>query len=138
MLKQILFKVVPRSLYLKYIRRRSGEYKQMDTGELFSKIYSQRLWGGDPSGEAFCSGLGTINPNAAKYITFLKNFLRENHIRRIVEVGCGDFKIMRQVLADIPVDSYTGLDVAANLIAYNQKKFTTDQIRFECRNAATE
>ena len=58
--------------------------------------------------------------NASPYIEFLKNFIKENNIRTVVEVGCGDWKVSRY----IPWEDaqYHGYDVVKSVINRNKKK----------------
>ncbi len=112
-----------------------AKYKNLSVEEIFSKIYDENLWGGE-KGE-FISGLGTINKNTALYIEACVHFIRKNNIRSVLDIGCGDFTVMSKVVQATGV-SYTGADVAKNLIEHNRKIFGTDTIRFIHLDAITD
>ncbi|MBE8950697.1 MAG: class I SAM-dependent methyltransferase [Quinella sp. 3Q1] len=68
--------------------------------------------------------------------------LTNNNIRNIVDVGCGDFWIMRQVLDALSEENYnffyTGVDVVEELVNYNTERFSKPNIRFICMDAASD
>lgn len=76
------------------------------------------------------SGAGSTLPNAYKYIAFLEEFIKDNHIRTIVDAGCGDWTFSKEIVwGDV---QYLGVDVVKGVIAANIEKYETDKIRFEC------
>ena len=68
--------------------------------------------------------------------------LTNNNIRNIVDLGCGDFWIMRHVLGTLSKTGYnffyTGIDVVEDLINYNAARFRHPNIKFLCMDAAEE
>lgn len=116
--------------------QRFRQYNKMSTEEIFSQIYANNIWGGEAG--TFYSGEGTADPNASKYISLLVSLLKSKSIHSIVEIGCGDFKIMQKVLEQMPQVQYTGVDVVNGLIEYNQQHFANEHIRFQQLNAITE
>ncbi|MBL0884151.1 MAG: class I SAM-dependent methyltransferase [Chitinophagaceae bacterium] len=112
---------------------RFKKYSKMSTEQIFSNIYEKNIWGGS-KGE-FYSGDGTADPNTLYYIDYLNSFIKEKNIKSILEVGCGDFRIMYQVLKQNPVTKYLGIDVVEALIQHNDNKFSTHHINFLKKNA---
>lgn len=112
---------------------RFKKYLKMSTEEIFSDIYKENIWGGK-KGE-FYSGDGTSDPNTDQYIRYVDEFIKERRIKSILEIGCGDFRIMKQVLEKNQMTEYLGIDVVEELIVYNQKKFTSRNINFLKKNA---
>lgn len=111
-----------------------------DNKEIFSNIYDKGIW---PKPfwrkDKFFSGGGSHKGYIIKpYIKFLKNFISANNIGSIADIGCGDFNIMKQVLAAFPNVSYVGVDAAEKVVAYNQSKFGGGNRNFICLDASRE
>ena len=111
-------------------------------GEIWSHIYAHENIGDDPN-EKFYSGAGSHDEKIiVPYIETLLQLITNNNIRNIVDVGCGDFWIMRHVLGALSEAKYnffyTGVDVVEELINYNTARFQDPSIRFLCMDAADE
>ena len=93
--------------------------------------------------EKFHSGSGSHNEKIiVPYMNTLIALLTNNNIRNIVDLGCGDFWIMRHVLGTLSKTGYnffyTGIDVVEDLINYNAARFQHPNIKFICMDAAEE
>jgi len=119
-----------------YRERHFRKFKKMSTGEIFSTIYRENVWGGKP-GE-FYSGEGTHDVDTVEYIERVIDFVKANNIKSIAEVGCGDFAIMKKILAKLPNVEYTGMDVVPDLISYNKANNETDRIKFQVTDAIVD
>lgn len=112
--------------------------------EIFSKIYANNAWGKPTdAGEKFRSGNGSHNEKIiVPYIETLIPLLTNNNIRNIVDLGCGDFWIMRHVLGAVSEAGYnffyTGIDVVADLINHNAATFNYPNIKFLCRDITAD
>ena len=111
--------------------------------EIFSAIYADKMWGNPSAGEKFRSGSGSHNEEIiVPYINTLLQLLTNNGIRNIVDLGCGDFWIMRHVLGILAQRNYnffyTGIDVVEDLINHNAANFGDLHIRFICRDVTTD
>lgn len=96
----------------------------MNYVEVFSKIYHTEHWG---KGKG--SGDGSIPENAQIYIKFLQNYFHDPKLKKIVDLGCGDWQIMSNI--SIPDDKeYRGYDVAKHIITKNEKKFSKRNVKF--------
>ena len=60
----------------------------------------------------------------------LKNFFEEKKIKKILDIGCGDFKWMHSLLGEISFDEYIGIDLVDTLIDQNIKNYQNDKIKF--------
>lgn len=106
-----------------------------DKQTIFTDIYQQQKWGSDD--HPFYSGPGSHEKEIiAPYIAMLRDFVINNHVHRICEIGCGDFNIMNQVLNDMDLVEYNGIDVVPDLVNYNVKKFGKTNRRFICMDAS--
>lgn len=102
------------------------EEERKDLKKLFGRIYHENLWGGN-KGE-FYSGPGSDDFVGVEYAKVVKDYIRKNNIRKVVDIGCGDFRVAKQFITD-DID-YTGIDVVPDLIANNQKLYGAHNIHF--------
>ena len=110
--------------------------------EIFSDIYRNEKWSKLP-GEKFGSGSGShLEKVIAPYINLLLQIVQCNNIRSIVDIGCGDFWIMRQVFSALEKNNYkyfySGVDVVEELINYNAKNFGKQNVKFYCCDFAQD
>ncbi|WP_256007262.1 class I SAM-dependent methyltransferase [Pedobacter deserti] len=108
--------------------------------EIFSEIYRRNLWGGN-KGEFF-SGPGSYGKNAYHYANVLADFIMKEDVVDIIEIGCGDFNVSRNVLNILRNEHYayryTGYDVVDELVTLNNDRHSTDNIRFICKDITQE
>lgn len=99
---------------------------------IFSNIYKNNSWGGK-KGE-FHSGPGSHNNYIRGYTEVVANFILENKVQRIVEIGCGDFNVSNNILTKLDENTYdyeyTGYDVVKPLIERNKSLFGSSKINF--------
>ena len=66
--------------------------------------------------------------------SFLKNslilYFKNKKIKNIIDIGCGDFNWMHDLLKKVDYDSYIGVDIVESLIDENNKKFGNKKIKF--------
>src|SRR5258707_818675 len=111
---------------------------KLDTKELFTKIYTENLWGEhnqDGNDIVFYSGPGSSKTAARPYTECVRNFIAENGIRSVVDLGCGDFRV-GHLIAN-PLISYIGIDIVEPLIEENLVRFGNERIDFRCLDAIT-
>ncbi|MGX5851113.1 class I SAM-dependent methyltransferase [Mesorhizobium sp. PL10] len=129
---------VPEPLRDPYRRLRSvlknGMLAKSNT-EIFNSIYKAAIWGKSENEGAY-SGPGSYDPSVPTYVAFVRNFIIEQQIESIVEIGCGDFEIGRQY-ADC-VKRYLGVDVSSFVIEQNREKFRRGGICFEHHDASEQ
>ncbi len=112
--------------------------KTISNKEFFDHIYKTHMWGGQ---SGFYSGTGSHDEKIIlPYIELLKHLIVDNRIERIVEIGCGDFNVMGQVLGYLwakgyPCD-YAGIDVVPDLVSYNESVFSRPGVHFSCADAS--
>jgi len=100
--------------------------------EHFSQIYENGGWGTyyDDNAKAYVgsSGTGSSPENAKPYLDFLQKFVRENGIKSVVDVGCGDWQLSK--LIDWEGIDYLGIDVVSTLIEHHNHHFSAPNIQF--------
>ena len=74
---------------------------------IFDKIYKYNLW-------VFGSGSGSIPINNKPYINFLNNFLINYNIKSIIDIGCGDWQISKNI--NWNNTKYLGIDIVKMLL----------------------
>jgi len=87
---------------------------------IFDTIYKYNLWGNG-------SGTGSIPWNNTRYVSFLQKILDEKKIKNVVEIGCGDYRLWKDIQYN---GKYVGLDIVSTLIIDNNIKYGTDRILF--------
>ena len=96
----------------------------------FTDLYERNEWGNDNNIEyAGSSGPGSTTPYNVEYIKFLKNFINNNLIKNVVDLGCGDCKCLKSIYDDLDVQ-YTGYDCYKNIVEYNLKHNSSDRYKF--------
>ena len=98
---------------------------------IFTNIYENAIWENTSSLE-YKGGSGqgsSIDYNITKYIPFLKEFIINNNIKHIVDLGCGDFRCGKLIYDDLDI-IYTGYDVYNKIIEYNQKNNLLPKYKF--------
>jgi 2-polyprenyl-3-methyl-5-hydroxy-6-metoxy-1,4-benzoquinol methylase len=135
MLKNLIKKLIPKQLFEWRDKQRLKRYQHMTPEQVFTRIYQENAWGGK-AGE-FCSGSGTTNPNVGLYVEKLVKFIDEHQVKSVLDIGCGDFRVMNQVTQQTNVH-YVGGDLVKDLINFNQKHFANEKVRFQVLNAITD
>lgn len=97
--------------------------------EIFSKIYENNVWGHG-------SGDGSKLENCLEYIDFINNFLKENQISSVVDLGCGDWQFSHKI--NWENIEYLGLDCVEDLIKNNQRIFGKININFQSMDCVNE
>jgi len=100
--------------------------------EVFTNIYECNEWGNNNNNEyKGSSGVGScIEFNKDNYVTFLKNFIIDNNIINIVDLGCGDFRCGKLIYEDLNI-LYTGYDAYKKVIEYNSTQLSLPKYFFK-------
>lgn len=101
--------------------KRIIEDSKKDLNFIFNTIYRENIWGNG-------SGPGSDPEILKDYISFLDNFIKENNITSISDIGCGDWQYMKFINLD--GINYTGYDVSSDIIDANSKNFSSENIHF--------
>ena len=74
------------------------------------------------------SGGGSSPEATQPYKIFLEDFIRQNNIESIVDLGCGDWQFSQ--FLDFGSATYIGIDASKNVILNNQKSFSRPGVSF--------
>ncbi|MEJ6695192.1 MAG: class I SAM-dependent methyltransferase [Chitinophagales bacterium] len=110
--------------------------KPWPTEAVMDQIYSMKLWGDNKTD--FYSGIGSHNSELKNpYITSLVSFLTSFTLPPVVcDLGCGDFNVGKDLVKY--TQRYIAIDIVADLIAFNKKKFRDEQLEFHCLDIALD
>ena len=99
--------------------------------DIFTNVYERNVWGNNGNAEynGSSGGGSEIEFNKDTYVPFLKNFIVNNNIKNIVDLGCGDFKCGELIYDDLDI-SYTGYDTYKKVIDYNSKHYSLPKFSF--------
>jgi len=90
----------------------------------FETVYAENLWKNEES----VSGEGSTLKCSDMYLLFLKQFVTNNDIKNILDLGCGDFNLMKHFnYEDI---KYLGVDLVNELIEKNNVNYGKHNIKF--------
>jgi SAM-dependent methyltransferase len=137
-IKSRVKRFVPRPILAAYGRGRLRWDMATSRGrsrkEIFSDIYENNRWGGEPG--SYDSGSGSRPDTAEPYISVLRALIRKEGVKYIVDLGCGDFEVARRILS--PGLSYIGCDIVPGLVARNTARFATEHIEFRNLDIVTD
>jgi SAM-dependent methyltransferase len=105
------------------------QYGQLSVAEAFVQTYRDKLWG-EHEGDEFFSGFGSLDKFAAPMSNGLLDLL-VNAIKKIVDLGCGDFRIGNKICSATSVN-FVGVDIVPELIQFNQSRYGNATISFKC------
>lgn len=106
------------------------------TKAVMEQIYEQQLWGSGAT--AFYSGEGShqaaiVQPYLEAVSAFLASFTQP---LVVCDLGCGDFNVGKHL---VPFSKrYVGVDIVADLIAFNQQHFKDEKLSFHCLDLAKD
>lgn len=134
MIKNLVKKLIPSSILERRRRKISAENQQKfadkSVAETFEEIYAKNVWGGE-RGE-FYSGNGSAGEYARMYAEAVRRFISENKVRRVVDLGCGDFRVASKFVSDAV--HYTGCDVVFSLVKHLNDNYKSETVEFRCIN----
>jgi len=99
-----------------------------DAEDIYNRIYADDHWQGG-------SGPGSTADASAEYRRIVQRLLVSPEIRRVLDVGCGDWQVGS--LLDWSGVDYTGVDVASTVIGANQERYGSSNVHFRSADART-
>ena len=108
--------------------------KQYRRKSIFKYIYKSNHWRDyeEPKVGESVSGWGSDLNSTNQISESLITFLKEKKIKKILDIGCGDFLWMKNVIKSIEdLEVYLGLDIVPELVSKNNRKFSNAKIFFK-------
>jgi SAM-dependent methyltransferase len=127
-----MYQIAPESLRDTGMSQYAVVRHESSAADVFSEVYARNIWGGN-RGELF-SGSGSRGLPAQNYVQAVRRFIGEAHVRSVVDVGCGDFKIGAEIAS--ACEHFTGTDIVPALIEQLQRTHGNDRVRFYCLDVA--
>jgi hypothetical protein len=107
-------------------------FSQKTDKKRFSQIYNLKYWNSENT-----SGEGSMPKNAIPYLKYLQNFIDIKRPKIIVDIGCGNFELMKNI--KIPKSTlYHGIDIVDSVIIENKCKYSQGNIVFHTVNAISD
>jgi SAM-dependent methyltransferase len=75
------------------------------------------------SGEIKSSGCGSEKVNTVYFNKILSTFIKDNNIKTILDLGCGNFESMEDIVNHHNLN-YVGADISDTIVNYNKQKYT--------------
>ena len=114
--------LLKRDSYKNYLRQAG----KMDAAQIFAGIYERNIWKNAES----ISGHGSTLEYTERVRNALPIIFDELKIGSMVDAPCGDFNWMRRVALE--GIQYCGIDIVPRLIADNNRRYGSNNIRFIC------
>ena len=86
------------------------------------------------------SGPGSL-PGSVQTKNIIDNldlFIKKNNIQSMLDMPCGDFSWMQDLIKKNNSISYTGYDIVEDIISYNNKKYSKNNVSFFCKDIINE
>ncbi|MFD9413308.1 class I SAM-dependent methyltransferase [Streptomyces goshikiensis] len=93
---------------------------------IFTEVFRTNHWGSPES----VSGPGSELRQTEAVRSALASVLARYPIRTVTDAGCGDINWIRHVEGFAQLDAYVGLDVVADLVELNQKRYGSGRVSF--------
>ena len=109
---------------------------------VFHTIYKSNHWNRYQSidnNNLLVSGPGSV-PGTTQTQTVLNNLkilIEENKLKSILDIACGDFSWMKELLKNDELN-YVGWDIVGEIINYNKKNYSSKNINFFCKDIVNE
>ena len=137
-LKDALRRILPHQVIGAYRRVRYGrtwvDFRNRSLQTTFTEIYRHNLWGGT-IGEYY-SGPGSDDAVTGPYVEAVTDFIRSQGVQSIVDIGCGDIRVGRQLVkAGV---RYHGVDVVQDLVVRHRAEYGSGGVEFSCLDATTD
>lgn len=115
------------------VNRRGNRRKT--AAAVFDHIYATGVWGG--SKECPSSGQGSRGPVVEEFVREISKFIASKNAKSIVDIGCGDFHVGKELLAATAADvKYTGIDVSSIVVDHVGKLYAGQNVSFLCGDAS--
>ncbi len=99
---------------------------------VFTRIYEKNLWGDPESLSGGGSSLAATDNVRRELPALMARF----ECRTLLDAPCGDFAWMKLIVGTM--DRYVGLDIVAELVAFNQAQYANDRVSFACADLTSD
>jgi len=96
----------------------------------FNWIYEKNHWCKDETTPL--SGDGSTLKATETLRTILPSILKAINAKTFLDAGCGDFTWMKEMLNNLDIEKYIGIDIVENVIAENNSQYKNQIYEFHC------
>jgi len=115
-------------LYKEYPKYSYFDKVELPAEEVFTNIYKNNVWGKG-------SGSGSDPKNTEEYRMFLQRFMKDNKVKSVVDLGCGDWQMNEHI--DFTGIEYLGVEVVEQLVKDNIRKYGDSMTKFDFGDITT-
>jgi hypothetical protein len=136
MIRHVLYTIGGRNLILmiKIIRKTPSDHLNGQNNERrFTTIYENKIWESIDNGSV--SGPGSSIQSTQELVLNLSSVLRKLNVKRIVDIGCGDFSWMKSVEGEF---HYTGIAIFEDVILKLNNEFASNHRVFIHADASVD
>jgi len=100
---------------------------------VFNSIYKSYHWKDyyKPEKDESYSGFGSDKHLGDNVVTSLKNFIENNKVEKILDLACGDFNWMKEIVLNNNSINYTGYEIVDSIIKSNNRLYSNEKIVFK-------
>jgi SAM-dependent methyltransferase len=119
-----------------------SKFEALHRRRTFQAIYKNNHWGSDEAA-SFYSGAGSRGEVVDIYVERMSFIIRQHQRElrrsvRVLDLGCGDFTVGRQLTERIPEMSYIGCDIVPELIQHHAETEANSRISFRRLDIVTD
>ena len=96
----------------------------------FTKIYDSAIWGKNYKGDGGSGKGDGTSPDSTHYVKLIINFIQDNNIKTVCDIGAGDWKFSRFIPWKQMGVTYTGVDVVKSVVQSNNEEHSSDYVSF--------
>jgi len=102
--------------------------------KIFTEIYEKKMLGDDRSTyyPGSCGPGATYDYNRDEFIPFLRQFIIDNQIKSVADLGCGNLGYDKKLYSEVAVSSYYGYDVYNKVQEHNHRFSNHKKYHFFC------
>lgn len=110
------------------IRNKNREWGviEADLEKQFTDVYKNNTWLRNKSK----SGEGSDTDSTKTLKLELIKLINELKIDTLLDLGCGDFNWMKNIVPELNIKQYIGIDIVKHVIENNNEQYSSDKIEF--------
>jgi hypothetical protein len=105
-------------------------YKDYCREYYFTQIYHKNYWGGIQS----LSGKGSDKVQTGFLKIQLIDLVKQLNIKILIDAPCGDFNWMKDIITELNLDYYYGIDIVKELVDKLNKNYDNPKIEFQYKD----
>jgi hypothetical protein len=100
----------------------------MNREEIFTETYQKNLFQGREAKSGMGSDLENTKLLRERFVRFFNSF--NGDPVSLLDAPCGDFMWVKEIINDLPIKNYIGIDIVGDMIKSNMEKYASDKVTF--------